>query len=85
MHDRLSGLGLHKISLRSEDELLDGCPCADEPCRHLQTYEGKIPYQDDYLYMSEDLVHRTRLSWIDRTATVEAVSDHFPLMVDVDL
>jgi hypothetical protein len=52
VHDRLSGLGLHNVSLRSEDELLDGCPCADEPCRHLQTYEGKIPYQDDYLYMS---------------------------------
>jgi endonuclease/exonuclease/phosphatase family metal-dependent hydrolase len=85
VHDRLSGLGLHNVSLRAEGELLDGCPCADEPCRHLQTYEGPIPYQDDYLYMSADLVPHTRLVRIDRTATVQAVSDHFPLMVDVDL
>ena len=83
VHDRLSGLGLHNISLRPKDELLDGCPCADERCRHLQTYEGLVPYQDDYLYVSENLVRGARLLGIDRTPAVEAVSDHFPLMVDV--
>jgi hypothetical protein len=85
VHDRLSGLGLHNVSLRAEDESLDGCPCLDEPCRHVQTYEGQVPYQDDYLYMSKDLMRRTRLVKIERTASVQAVSDHFPLMVEVDL
>jgi endonuclease/exonuclease/phosphatase family metal-dependent hydrolase len=85
VHDRLSGLGLHNVSLRADDEALEHCPCADEPCRHVQTYEGPVPYQDDYVYMSEDLVHRTRLVKIERTAAVEAVSDHFPLLVEIDL
>ncbi len=85
VHDRLSGLGLHNISLRPEDEQLDGCPCADERCRHMQTYEGRVPYQDDYLYVSEKLGRDARLVKIERTTAVEAVSDHFPLMVDVDV
>ena len=85
VHERLTGLGLHNVSLRPEDQLLAGCPCDDEPCRHLQTYEGAIPYQDDYLYMSEDLVRRTRLVQMERTEAVQAVSDHFPLIVEVDL
>ena len=83
VHDRLSGLGLHNVSLGPEDELLDGCPCADERCRHLQTYEGLVPYQDDYLYVSENLVGGAGLVGIERTTAVEGVSDHFPLMVDV--
>jgi endonuclease/exonuclease/phosphatase family metal-dependent hydrolase len=83
VHDRLSGLGLHNIAVRPEDELLDGCPCADERCRHLQTYEGLVPYQDDYLYVSENLARGARLVGIDRTPAVAAVSDHFPLMFDV--
>jgi endonuclease/exonuclease/phosphatase family metal-dependent hydrolase len=85
VHDRLIGLGLHNVSLRTEGELLDGCPCVDEPCRHVQTYEGPTPYQDDYLFTSQDLVDRTRLVKIERTPLVEAVSDHYPLMVEVDL
>jgi endonuclease/exonuclease/phosphatase family metal-dependent hydrolase len=85
VHDRLSGLGLDNVTLGPEDQPLDGCPCVDEPCRHVQTYEGPIPYQDDYLYMSQDLVRRTRLVQIERTAAVEAVSDHFPLIVEIDL
>ena len=52
--------------------------------RHLQIYEGQTPYQDDYLYMSQDLVPHTRLVRVDRTASVEAVSNHLPSMVDVD-
>ncbi len=56
VHDRLTGLGLQNVSIRPEGESLDGCPCADETCRHVQTFEGQIPYQDDYIYVSKDLI-----------------------------
>jgi hypothetical protein len=73
------------VSLWAEDEMLDGCPCLHEPCRHVQTYDSTVPYQDDYLYMSGDPVGRARLVGIERTVMIEAVSDHFPLIVEVDL
>ena len=85
VHDRLSGLGLHNVSIRPEAQLLEGCPCVDEPCRHLQTYEGRTPYQDDYIYVSEDLVRCIKLVEIERTERVQAVSDHFPLVVEIDV
>jgi endonuclease/exonuclease/phosphatase family metal-dependent hydrolase len=72
------------VSLRPEGVVLEGCPCVDEICRHIQTFEGSIPYQDDYIYVSEDLVTSTRFVEVDRTTGIEAVSDHFPLIVELD-
>lgn len=83
--DRLVGLGLENVALRPEDEDLDGCPCADEICRHLRTIEGPTPYQDDYIYVSSDLAASIRFRKMERSEKAEAISDHLPLVIDLDL
>ena len=82
--DRLRGLGLRNVSIRPDGEILDGCPCIDEICRHVQTLEGPVPYQDDYIYVSEDLVASARFARVERSDRAASVSDHFPLIVEID-
>lgn len=83
VHARLADLGLHNVSLRPHGEEL-GCPCADKPCRHVQTIEGPTPYQDDYIYVSGDLLPSVRFATPVRSPEAQAVSDHYPVSIEVD-
>jgi hypothetical protein len=83
VHDRLAGLGLHNVAIRPDGEDLAGCPCDDDPCRHVRSYEGAIPYQDDYVYVSADLARGAKLVGFDQSEPAKAVSDHLPLVVDL--
>jgi endonuclease/exonuclease/phosphatase family metal-dependent hydrolase len=49
----------------------------------LRTLEGPTPYQDDYIYASPELADAMRLIDVARTDTLEAVSDHFPLVAEI--
>ena len=58
--DRFASLGLVDcLALnRPRRPKLDGCPCADSPCRHVRTQRHKkstIPWQNDYIYVSQSL------------------------------
>jgi endonuclease/exonuclease/phosphatase family metal-dependent hydrolase len=81
---RLECLGLQNISVSAAGEELVDCPCADVPCRHVRTLEGKKPYQDDYVYASRDVAAATRLVAVERTPGMEAVSDHLPVVVEIE-
>lgn len=84
VHDRLSSLGLQNISVRPADDVLDGCPCVDDPCRHIRSLEGTRPFQDDYIYASADVAATARLMPVERTEGMEFVSDHFPVVIETD-
>jgi endonuclease/exonuclease/phosphatase family metal-dependent hydrolase len=71
------------VTVRPDSEALPGCPCSDEPCRHIRTLEGDTPYQDDYIYASPDLADAMRLVTFERTTGVEAVRDHLPLAAEL--
>ena len=83
VHERLRSLGLINVSVRPEGSPLVGCPCVDEPCRHIRTLEGTIPYQDDYIYASPDVADAVSLVDVERTDGTEAVSDHYPVVVEL--
>jgi endonuclease/exonuclease/phosphatase family metal-dependent hydrolase len=83
IHERLGSLGLCNVSVRPEGKPLEGCPCADEPCRHIRTLEGPTPYQNDYVYASPNIAEAVSLVDVERTEAIEAVSDHYPVVVDL--
>jgi endonuclease/exonuclease/phosphatase family metal-dependent hydrolase len=83
VHQRIEGLGLVNVTTRALGVELDGCPCEDQPCRHIRTLEGATPYQDDYIYASPDVAAAARPVEILRTTHIEAVSDHYPLAIDL--
>lgn len=84
VHDRLTAFGLRNVSVRREGDELAACPCEDDPCRHVRTLEGPTPYQDDYIYASADVAEAMRLVTVERTEGIEAVSDHYPLVAEID-
>ena len=83
--DRFASLGLVNVSERRLDApVLDGCPCADEPCRHMRTHfhsRSQKPWQDDYVFVSAALATNARCEVLDRGATGLPLSDHAPVMV----
>lgn len=83
VHERLLALGLHNVSVRAEGAVLDGCPCADEPCRHVRTLDSPTPYQNDYFYASPDVAEAIRSFSVACTTSLAAVSDHTPLVIDL--
>jgi hypothetical protein len=83
VHDRLASLGLTNVTVRAEREQLEGCPCEDDPCRHVRTLEGAVPYQDDYIHASPDVAEAIRCIATERTPGIEAASDHLPLVVEI--
>jgi len=84
VHQRVETLGLRNVSVRREHEDIDGCPCADEPCRHIQTYEGATPYQNDYVYASPEVADAMKLHVQKLEDLHERVSDHLPVVVGLD-
>lgn len=84
VHERLATLGLVNVSSRRHGDGVPGCPCIDEPCTHVQTIEGPTPYQDDYLYASPDVTNAVTDMQVARSDALEAVSDHMPLVLDVE-
>jgi len=84
IHARLRSLGLVNVTVSASDDRLENCICADDPCEHVRSLEGPTPYQDDYIYASPDIAERTTRVTVERSPGIEAVSDHFPLVVEVE-
>lgn len=85
LFDRFETLGLVDLTglTAGSRSPLDGCPCEDEPCRHVQTFrrKGAAPYQDDWLFASERLALRARSVVVHNDPDSEAWShsDHAPI------
>lgn len=61
LFERFETLGLVDLVASCRDSELDGCPCDDEPCRHVQTHrhsQSRVPWQDDYLFATSALADR---------------------------
>lgn len=84
VHERMRSLGLVNLTVRPADEELEDCPCEDEPCLHVRTYDIGAPYQNDYIYATPDVAAAARFSREERSPVAEAVSDHFPVVVDIE-
>lgn len=83
--DRFAALGLVDLTgLTAESRPpLAGCPCDDEPCRHVQTFRraGAAPYQDDWLFASARLAKMVESVEVLSSEDSEAwkYSDHAPI------
>jgi exonuclease III len=67
---------------------LEGCPCEDMPCCHVRTQRhprSPVPWQTDYMFVSESLVSRVQAcSVIDGgTPNPWELSDHCPIVLDI--
>jgi endonuclease/exonuclease/phosphatase family metal-dependent hydrolase len=68
---------------------LAGCGCADGPsCRHIQTLfhstSGR-PWQNDYVFTSAALLPLVASASAVKEAGLRRLSDHLPLVVDMDI
>jgi endonuclease/exonuclease/phosphatase family metal-dependent hydrolase len=68
---------------------LAGCPCEDEPCRHVRTERharSRVPWQTDYVFVSKALARRVRAcSTLDGAEPDPwALSDHCPLVLELE-
>ena len=85
--DRFVSLGLVNVTERRlDDAVLVGCPCADEPCRHVRTHfhsKSPKPWQDDYVFVSAALATSASCEVLDRGATDRPLSDHAPVVVSI--
>jgi endonuclease/exonuclease/phosphatase family metal-dependent hydrolase len=85
LFDRFGTLGLINLTglTAASRPALTGCPCEDEPCRHVQTFrrEGSAPYQDDWLFASDRLAARVESVVVHNHPDSEAWShsDHAPI------
>jgi hypothetical protein len=64
---------------------LDGCPCSDDPCRHVRTIRharSAKPWQDDYLFATGALAERLRDCQPVSEARAWELSDHCPLLAE---
>ena len=85
--DRFVSLGLVNVTERRlDDAALDGCPCADEPCRHVRTHfhsrsqkavAGRLRLRVGVAR------YDARCEVLDRTAAGRPLSDHAPVMVSI--
>lgn len=89
--DRIETLGLRDaLGLeRPTRGPLSDCPCADSTCRHIQTLrhpKSTVPWQNDYCFVSNDLVSRVSLCRPvdDGQPDPWSFSDHCPLLLELE-
>ena len=89
--ERFEAFGLvNLLSLRNTRTPLEGCPCDDAPCRHVQTHRhnrSDKPWQDDYLFASKALAERLTNSYALDSGDPDpwSLSDHCPVVAEFDL
>jgi endonuclease/exonuclease/phosphatase family metal-dependent hydrolase len=67
-----------------------GCPCVDDPCRHVRTQrhpKSETPWQNDYFFVSRKLAAAvTSCRAVDHgDPDPWALSDHCPLVLELDV
>lgn len=90
--DRLAAYGLEVCGpFRAEGEpRLEGCPCPDRECRHVNTYryrskETSKPHQLDFFLATPALRELLRACWADPDPNWPAYSDHRPIFANSEL
>lgn len=61
--ERIELFGLVDLTAAAALGPLAGCPCDDDPCRHVQTQDharSKVPWQNDYLFATKRLATQLR-------------------------
>jgi hypothetical protein len=88
--DRLATLGLVDcLALnRPPRSKLEGCPCADSPCRHVRTLrhaKSETPWQNDYLFVSKSLVTKVEACFPMDSGDPDPwqFSDHCPVILEL--
>lgn len=87
---RISAFGLHDcLDHHRSEGPLDGCECLDGPdCRHVRTQyheRSARPWQNDYAFVTDAVLGATGRAFVVDDETVRALSDHLPLLIDVDV
>jgi exonuclease III len=70
---------------RPSREPLKDCPCGDEPCLHVQTQRhgrSKIPWQNDYFFVSREIVPTVRACYPNNDGYPWELSDHCPVILE---
>jgi hypothetical protein len=85
--ERFVTLGLVDLLGVTSDRrpVLSGCPCADVPCRHVQTHRhsrSAIPWQEDYLFATESLADRLLTCAPLSEPDPWHLSDHCPVVAE---
>jgi exonuclease III len=85
LFDRFAALGLHNVVVRSGQGPLEGCGCdAGEECQHVQTQRHDLsdfPWQNDYIFVSEDLLRMAPIVEVFDQEEVWQLSGHCPVAV----
>jgi exonuclease III len=70
---------------------LEGCPCEDEPCRHVRTHirardKDPKPWQDDYVFVSRALREKVTSCEVRGAGDPDPwqFSDHCPIVVELE-
>jgi exonuclease III len=83
---RFEALGLRNVVERKEPGPLERCEChLGAACRHVQTQRhdrSTFPWQNDYLFVSEDLLREPFTVDVIDQEDVWALSGHCPIVVE---
>lgn len=83
---RFEALGLRNVVVRTAPGPLDGCECGDGiGCRHVQTQRhdrSTFPWQNDYFFVSEDLLQLPYTVEVMDQDDVWKLSSHCPIVVE---
>jgi endonuclease/exonuclease/phosphatase family metal-dependent hydrolase len=68
---------------------LANCPCGATACRHIRTHmharNPQVPWQNDYLFASEQLATKLTACYAHDEAEAWSLSDHCPVVADFAL
>jgi hypothetical protein len=83
---RFEALGLRNVAVRTKPGPLEGCDCHAGPeCRHVQTQRherSEFPWQNDYFFISEDLLAQPHTVEILDQEDAWKLSGHCPIVVE---
>ena len=85
--DRFAALGLHNVVSRETATPLEGCDCSlGAACRHVRTQRHErstFPWQNDYIFLSEDLLALKPKIEVFDDESAWRLSGHCPIVVDL--
>jgi hypothetical protein len=83
---RFEALGLHNVVVREKSGPLEGCECSSGiECKHVQTQRHDrsiFPWQNDYIFLSEDLLQQPFTVEVLDQDDVWKFSSHCPVVVE---
>lgn len=87
---RINAFGLRDcVDQFRPDGPLDGCGCADgDDCRHVRTQyhaRSQRPWQNDYVFVSTRLLARVTSTVVVDRNDLRGLSDHLPIVVDLEV